>query len=223
VFLKKKNTAIIYICLIYLVILTGCFNQKATPEKIYEVLENAVIAEKTFEELQSPIIEAEKKEKEIYDQIISKGMKEKDQITQLADRALKLVEERKSLMASEIKSIEQSKNQFEQLRPLIDHLNDPTLQQSAQNLNDVMMERYTLHDELQSFYTKATELDKALYHSLKRGNMTMEELEGQINEINALYERIYQINNQFNASTEKYNQLKLAFYQEAGLNIESKD
>ncbi|MHC0038603.1 YkyA family protein [Pseudoneobacillus sp. C159] len=218
----KKSLAIFFILLSNLMLLSGCFNQKAIPEKIYEIMEKVVIAEKTFETQQLPLVQAEKKEKQLYDQIISLGMKESEQIAQLADVALKSVENRAALMDSETESIEQSKQQFEEVKPLIEKLNEPELQQSAVQSYDVMMERYALHTELQSAYSKALDLDKELYNLFKNQDVTMEKLESQINEINANYKKIHKINDQFNAKTEEYNQLKLIFYQKAGLNIESK-
>jgi hypothetical protein len=219
---KNRPLLIIFLLVVNLIILSGCLNQKTTTEKMYEVMEKVVMAETTFEAQQGPLVQAEKKEKQLYDEIISLGMKEYEQIVKLADEALLLVEERKTLMASETESIEKSEAQFEKLLPYIEKLEEPTLKKEAKKLYGVMVKRYRLHEDLQLAYTQALQLDKELYQMFKKEDLSMDELENQINHINEKYEKIYQINEQFNLNTEEYNELKLAFYQKAGFKIENK-
>jgi hypothetical protein len=217
-----KKSILGLLAFILLMVLSGCLNQQTTPEKMYEVMEKVVLAESVFEEQQDPLVLAEEKEKLIYDQIISLGMKEHDQIIKLADEALILVEERKTFMDSETESMEKSKTQFEKLSPFIEKLEEPSLKEDAKNLYDVMMERYKLHGELQQSYITAIQLDKDLYQMFKIKDLSLEQLENQINKINIIYKKIYRINEQFNINTEEYNKLKLAFYQKAGFKIEDK-
>jgi hypothetical protein len=218
--LKRPILWIVF--LVVLIILSGCLNQKTTAEKMYEVMEKVVLEETTFEDQQSPLVQAEKEEKQIYDQIISLGMKEYEQIVKLADEALLLVEKRKALMATETESIEKSEVEFKKLLPYIDKLEDTTLKKDAKKLYEVMIQRYRLHEKLNQTYLDATKLDTELYQMFKRKDLSMEDLETQINQINIKYEKIFEINKQFNQNTEEYNDLKLEFYQKAGFKIENK-
>lgn len=220
-YFRKRTLLCILLLIVNLIILTGCLNQKTTPEKMYEVMEKVVLAETTFEDQQSPLVMAEKKEKQLYDKIISLGMKEYEQIVKLADEALLLVDERRTLMASETESMEKSEAQFEKLLPYVEKLEEPTLKKDAKKLYDVMIKRYRLHEDLQLSYSQALQLDQELYQMFKRKDLIMEELENQINQINEVYEKIYEINEQFNLNTKEYNDLKLAFYQKAGFKIEN--
>jgi hypothetical protein len=212
----------VFVLLLNLFLLSGCLNQKTTPEKMYEVMEEVVIAESAFEMQQDPLVNAEKKEKQLYDEIISLGMKEYGQIVKLTDQALLLVKEREKLMASESESIEKSKAKFEKLQPYIKELEEPVLKKAAMELFDVMMERYKLHDELQQSYSDALKLDKDLYQMFKNKDLSMDQLESQINQINEKYQQVYQINEKFNLNTKRYNELKLVFYKEAGFKIDNK-
>lgn len=214
--IKKFYLLIIVGCLI---LLTGCLNRQTTPEKMHEVMEQVVLAEEVFEQQQAPIVDAEKKEKELYDRIISLGMKEYEQIVVLAEEALSLVEQRKTLMAAESESMAKSKQQFEKLHPFINELEEPDLREDAKELFEIMEERYSLHNELQNEYTAALKLDKELYQLFKLKELSMEQLENQINQINVIYSKIYSINEKFNQKTEQYNDLKLKFYQKAGFQI----
>lgn len=85
-----------------------------------------------------------------------------------------------------------------------------------------MIKRYRLHEDLNQAYSDALLLDTELYHLFKSKDLSMENLENQINQINEIYEKIYDINEQFNLNTEEYNDLKLVFYQKAGFKIENK-
>jgi hypothetical protein len=217
----KKMMIIFIICSLFL--LAGCLNRQTTAEKMHEMMEHVVQAEEVFELQQEPLAETEKEEKEVYDKIIALGMKKYDQIVQLAEEALLLVEQRKTLMVTETESIVESKKQFEKLLPLVEELNEPDLKKEAQGLYSIMMERYSIHDELQKEYLKALELDKELYQFFMLKDLSMEKLESQINSINEIYTNIYSINERFNQQTEKYNELKLKFYQNAGFNVGEKD
>jgi hypothetical protein len=217
-----KRPILWIVLLVVLIILSGCLNQKTTAEKMYEVMEKVVLEETTFENQQSPLVQAEKEEKQLYDQIISLGMKEYEQIVKLADEALLLVEKRKALMATETKSIEKSEVEFKKLLPYIEKLDDPTLKKDAKKLYKIMLQRYMLHEKLNQTYSDATKLDTDLYQMFKRKDLSMEDLENQINQINIKYEKIFEINKQFNLNTEEYNDLKLVFYQKAGFKIENK-
>lgn len=185
-------------------------------------MEEVVIAESAFEMQQDPLVNAEKKEKQLYDEIISLGMKEYEQIVKLTDQALLLVKERETLMASETESIEKSKEKFEKLKPYIKELEEPALKKAAKELFDVMMERYKLHDELQQSYSIALKLDKDLYQMFRNKDLSIDQLESQINQINEKYQQVYQINEKFNLNTKRYNELKLVFYKEAGFKIDNK-
>jgi hypothetical protein len=218
----KLRSIYVFVLSLNLFLLSGCLNQKTTPEKMYEVMEEVVIAESAFEMQQDPLVNAEKKEKQLYDEIISLGMKEYGQIVKLTDQALLLVKERETLMASESESIKKSKVKFEKLQPYIKELEEPVLKKAAKELFNVMMERYKLHDELQQSYSDALKLDKDLYQMFRNKDLSMDQLESQINQINEKYQQVYQINEKFNLNTKRYNELKLVFYKEAGFKIDNK-
>jgi hypothetical protein len=218
--IRKRILTIIFI--LFCIFLSGCLERKSTPEKMYEVMEQVVSAEIPFEAKQEPIVNAEKKEKEIYDKIITLGLKQYDEIVKLSNEALFLVEERRALMAEESASIAKSKEQFEQLLPFIDKLENSDLQTEAKRMYEVMSERYALHEELELSYTKALDLDEKLYTMFKNKDIAIDQLENQIHLINDTYTEIYKINENFNKSTAKYNELKLSFYEKAGLKIENK-
>ncbi|MEH7082443.1 YkyA family protein [Neobacillus drentensis] len=215
-FIKKYG--FIFIILVLAVIFAGCTKEKTPEEKMYNVLEKVVKAEKVFEEQQNPLVALEKKEKGIYDQIIELGMKEYDQIVKLSDEALLLVDQRKELMDKETNSIKLSEKEFSKAANIKDKLEDPSLRKVANELYETMMKRYEAHNELFTEYNEALKNDKELYEMFKNKNLPLEDLESQVNKLNETYKKIYNANEKFNMLTEQYNDKKLLFYKQAGLN-----
>jgi hypothetical protein len=186
---------------------------------MYDVLENVVDSEKVFEEQQEPLVTLEKNEKNIYDQIIGLGMKQYEQIVKLSDQASKMADERKVHMQQETKSIKKSEKEFRKIANYIEDFDDPALKKLANELYDVMMKRYNMHDELNKEYAEGIKNDKELYVMFKNKNLPLGDLEAQVTKVNKTYEKIFAANESFNNLTEQYNEKKLAFYQKAGLKM----
>ena len=214
---KGKSCYLLSLIFITMLILAGCVGQKTPVEKMYDVLENVVSKEKVFEEQQDPLVTLEKKEKEIYDQIIELGMKEYDQIVKLSDEAILLTDQRKNHMEKETKSLKESEREFKKAADLKDELDDPELTKIANELYDTMMQRYEAHDWLYKEYSNALKYDKELYVMFKNKNLSLEDLEAQVNKLNDTYKQVYDANKKFNKLTELYNDKKLSFYKKAGL------
>lgn len=185
---------------------------------MYNQLENVVSSEKVFEEQQEPLITLEKKEKDIYDQIIGLGMKQYDQIVKLSDEAINMADERKSYMDKETKSLKESEKNFNKVKDLIVDIKDPELSKLANELYDIMKKRYRAHDELYNVYIEGIKNDKELYVMFKNKNLSITDLESQVNKVNKTYEKIFAANNQFNQLTDDYNAKKKMIYQKAGIN-----
>ncbi|MBD7936889.1 YkyA family protein [Cytobacillus sp. Sa5YUA1] len=201
-----------------IIFLGGC--SQSPKEELLNTLEDVAQAEQEFKNQQEPLVEIEKKEKEIYDQIIALSMKEFDQIKELSNEAIELVNERQDLMKNEEESITASQKEFEKTDKLINKIEDDDLKKSANELYDVMMQRYDVHSELYKHYMNSTEMDIELYELFKKEDVTLEQLESQIEKINQSYEKIVENNETFNEKTEEYNDKKLVFYKDAGIEIE---
>jgi peptidoglycan hydrolase CwlO-like protein len=216
VLLKEKLSVILLISTMVL-IFAGCTKETTPVEKMYDVLEKVVAAEKEFEEQQNPLVTLEKKEKVIYDQIIELGMKEYDQIVKLSDEALLLADKRKEHMEKETNSLKESEKAFKKAEEIKDEFDDQSLTKLANELYDIMLERYKAHDSLYMEYSEALKNDKELYEMFKNKNLPLEDLEAQVNKLNETYKRVYNANEKFNMLTEQYNNKKMAFYKQAGL------
>lgn len=222
--MKYSKTGIcMTILLLITLFLSGCLNRETPTEQMYTVLEEVVESEKGFEDQQTPLVELEKQEQELYDQIISLSMKEFEEIQKLSDEALTSANQREEHMKEEKQSIDASKEEFQKVPEIIEAMEDDTLKNQAQQLYDIMMERYELHDSLYSQYTDALNNDKKLYELFKTEDLTLEQLEEQITIINESYENVLEANKKFNEKTADYNETKLSFYQDAGLDVNAEE
>lgn len=217
ILLKKR---IIFLVILTIFTLAGCLNQKSPTEKIYVILEKVVIAEKVFEEQQDPLVSFEKEEKIIYDKIVTLSMKNQAEIIKLSDEALLLVDKRKSLIEKEQKSILASKKEFIKVKELLKELKEPKQTKQAQLLYKTMIQRYEVHETLFNNYIASLNDDRELYQLFKNEDVTLEQLESQVNKLNESYQAVFKANETFNTLTKKYNEEKLVFYEESGLKVE---
>ncbi|WP_234987170.1 YkyA family protein [Bacillus sinesaloumensis] len=221
----KKNITVkfvfILICISFL--LTGCMGGPSPEEQIYETLEKVVTIEKDFEEQQSPLVELERKEKELYDEILTLGMKEFDQIVTLANDALAIVADRETRINKEQESIKASNEEFQKVESFISEIEEGSLKTEANDLVATMNQRYDSYEELYTSYKEAIQHDKKLYEMFQNKELTLEELEQQINLINETYEKVVTANDTFNKLTDEYNKAKIKFYENAGLEVVFKE
>jgi len=215
-----KKISIISVMFVTIFVLSGCFNQQTPEEQIYDVLEKAVDLEKDFENQQDPLLDLENEEKELYNQIISLGMKEYDKIVQLSKQAIEIVDKRKDLMEKENDSILSAKKEFEKMKPILEKIEDENNKKLGEKLYDTMMDRYDAHEKLYEKYMEGLSYDRELYEMFQNKDLSMKDLQSQIEKINQTYEEVIKANQVFNDTTNQYNQDKMEFYEEANLNIE---
>jgi hypothetical protein len=199
-------------------LLTGC---KVVPEeKIYDIMEQTVVKEKDFEKQQKPLTELESKEKKIFEEIMDLGMKDMEQMTKLANLALDNLKERKEKMELEQKSMIASKKEFSKIEDPIEKIESKQLKKEAQDLFQLMEKRYAFHDRLYEAYNKGIETNIQLYKLLMKKDVSMDDLENQIEITNKAYSEVLKMNEQFNEQTKKFNDEKKKFYKLAKINID---
>jgi hypothetical protein len=201
-------------------LLTGCISRESSAEKLYQVLENVVDAEKEFEEQQEPLVELERQEKEIYNEIMTLGMKQHEKIVTLSDEALSIIEKRKNHLQLEIDSINASKTEFKKAEEIISDIKDSEQKKKAEDLSKIMKKRYQLHNRLSKEYSSALDRDKELYLMLKEESILYDKLEAHVADLNTTYQKVLEANEEFNDLTAQYNEKKLEYYKQAGLNLE---
>lgn len=208
----------LYIVLGTIIVLSAC-NGPSTQEKIYDHLEEAVHLETEFEEVQDRIIALEEQEQEIFNQISDLGKEESNEIKELSQEAIESIEERSDEITLEKESINASREEFEKVKELIDKLDEEAMRDKAEEMYNVMMDRYQAYDNLHETYVQTLEQEKELYLLFQNEELKQEELTEQITLINESYEKFLEENEEFNADTIAYNNLKEEFYTVANLNV----
>lgn len=209
---KKLKFAVILI----LILVVGC--TKVNPaEDIYHHLEKAVSLEAAFEQQQEPLSKAENDEYELYDQIL--GLADLEEIKVLAAKAEELAVSRKSMIETERDSIDEAFQEFSQITPIIETIENEELLKIANELVAIMDKRYKTYMELYNEYKIAIDLDLELYQLIQKEDLTIDELEAQHEKVNSSYEMVNGFKDQFNQYTIQYNDLKRNFYDLADLEV----
>ncbi|WP_343327789.1 YkyA family protein [Lentibacillus saliphilus] len=203
-------------------VLSACTGASTT-EQIYDHLEKTVELEAGFEEQQEPIIALERQEQAIYKQIIEIGMEDFDKIKSLADEAIDLIDKRREKIELEKESIEKAKEEFSKVEALIDDIDDEGVKSKAQNMHEIMTERFSAYNDLYDAYTASLDQEEQLYKLLKKEDLEQDQLTEQINNVNKSYEEILTANDAFNEYTVEYNTLKTAFYEAAGIDVQQEE
>jgi hypothetical protein len=209
---------LIIICASICVVLAGC--QSTPEEKIYHILEETVSKEKGFQSQQAPLADLESEETHIFEQMMDLGMKEYEKVVKLSDKALINIKDRKERMKKEQESMLSSQKEFMKIKTEMNEIKNKKLQQEAIELYNLMVNRYKSHEKLYSAYNAGLAADNKLYELLKKKNVQLNELEQQIQSTNKLFSEVMKANKDFNKETKNYNENKLKFYKDAG--IESK-
>ncbi|MEQ6377291.1 YkyA family protein [Bacillaceae bacterium S4-13-56] len=204
-------------------VLIGCSNEPNAEEEIYNHLENAVTQEEGFKEQQQPLIELEQQEKDLYDQIIDLGMNDFEQIKTLSQEAINLIEQREVKLELEKASIDSAKQEFDKIEQYISDLETDEQKEKVNQLKTAMENRYKAYNDLHDAYASSMELDKELYTMLQKEDLEKEELEQQIDKINASYDQVNELNSTFNNLTKEYNEAKREFYESTDLNVDYGD
>ncbi len=202
-------------------LLSGCMNREKPVEQMYRVLEEAVSAERVFEEQQDPLVTLEKGEKDIYNQIMAIGMKNHNEVVRLSDEALIMVAKREEHLQKETESLHLARKKFEQVADIKNKLDEEKQKKLADELYKIMMQRYDAHDQLSNEYSKALINDKELYEILKNKDLSFEVLEEKVTDLNQRYMKVFEENEEFNKLTTQYNEKKRSFYKESGLKLDS--
>lgn len=200
-------------------LLSACNFGTSKAEEIYQHLERAVTLEEVFEQQQKPLVELETQEQKLYEQIIPLGMSEFEEIKRLSNEALQIVEQRRERMANEKSSIDAARAEFQLIEPIINEMEEGELKTKAEELYQVMSNRYDAYDTLYERYMNSLELDKTLYEMFQNEELTLDELEAQLDKINTSYSKVKEANDTFNQYTDEYNQIKKEFYNLAELNV----
>ncbi|MFD1415441.1 YkyA family protein [Oceanobacillus jeddahense] len=205
-----------------LFLIAAC-SSKSSEEQIHDHLEEAIQQEEGYETLQQEIEELEQQEQEIFSQIVDLDMDHFDEIQELSQEAISVVEEKKEKLGEERESIESSEEEFAQVESIISDLEDENVQQDAENMFDIMTERYTTYYDLNDTYQTSVDQEKELYEMLQLEELEQDEVTSHLESLNENYEAIISLNTAFNELTADYNEAKRAFYEASDLNVNYED
>lgn len=201
---------------IFLGLLTACGEKPV--ETVYHHLESAVELEVPFEEQQEPLQGAEKRENELFEEIVALGLSDMERISSLSKEALSSIDSREEMLEKEKESIEASIDEFKQIEGQQEKIDEELVDQLME-LKEKMLERYDSYQQLYDTYKQAIDGDRTLFTMLTKEELTLDELQEQIDLVNECYEQVTKNKEEFNRLTNEYNEEKRDFYESAELNV----
>ncbi|GGP14636.1 YkyA family protein [Oceanobacillus neutriphilus] len=218
----SKKVYMFAIIISSILLITAC-SSKSSEEKIHDHLEEAINLEEDYETLQGEIEELELQEKEIFNQIVDLDMDQFDQIQELSQDAISLSDQKKDKLGEERESIEASEEEFVQVESIITDLEDENVKQDAEEMFEIMTNRYETYYDLNDTYQTSVEQEKELYEMLQLEELEQEEVTSHLEALNENYETIISLNEEFNQLTAEYNEAKRTFYEASDLNVTYED
>lgn len=205
-----------------LLLVTAC-SSKSSEEKIHDHLEEAINLEEDYETLQGEIGELELQEKEIFNQIVDLDMEQFDEIQKKSKEAVELSNQKQEKLGEERESIEASEEEFVQVESIITDLEDENVKQDAEEMYEIMTNRYAAYYDLNDTYQTSVDQEIELYEMLQLEELEQEEVTAHLEALNENYEKIISLNEEFNQLTAEYNDAKRAFYEASDLNVSYED
>ncbi len=80
--------------------------------------------------------------------------------------------------------------------------------------------RYNAYQELHDAYAEGIERDKEMYQAMTNEDLTVDELQERIDQVNESYTIVTEQQEQFNTYTDQYNEAKASLYEAADLEQE---
>lgn len=216
--IKRRSGMKIGAFCVMTLILTGCMGQDPV-DSLHHSLEKAAESEKPFLEEQKTLEELEAKENQLYDDVMQLNMDDYKKIVALSNEALGNISKREEHLKVENESIKKSESEFEEAKTSAEHIKDKHIKEKANAATSQMEKRYSSYDSMYEEYNKALQLDKKLYMQLKDKNLTRDDLDQQIDKVNASYEKVLKYSGEFNEQTEKYNKAREDLYDAAGYHV----
>lgn len=202
------------------VMAAGCSFGDKPAEKIYTHLEEAAMLEQDFTEQQEKIVDAEKKEQQLYNEMIEMSMDDFEQIVSLSKQADQLANDRKQWMKEEKDILDEAYQTFTKAQDLVKEIENDELKQSGRQLLEAMENRHETYDKLFDAYMVSIERDRKLYNMFREKELKANDLQDQIDQVNASYKKVNETKDRFNEYTERYNETKKNFYETAELNVD---
>ncbi|MCO4850994.1 YkyA family protein [Bacillus vallismortis] len=216
--LKRRPGIKIGVFVAVTLMLTGCMGQDPV-DSLHQSLEKAAESEKPFLEEQKTLKELEAKENQLYDDVMTLNMDDYKKIAAFSNEALENISKREEHVKIENDSIKKSESAFEEAKTSAQHIKDKHIKEKADAAVSEMEKRYSSYDSLYEEYNKALQLDKKLYMQFKDKNLSRDDLDEQIDKVNASYQKVLKYSGEFNEQTEKYNKAREDLYDAAGYQV----
>src|SRR5690625_1113463 len=143
--MKVPNFLLFFIMPIFF-LLTACQTEDIESE-IYNHLEKTAEHEASLQTIREEMAQLESDEHHLYTRLIDESLDDRELIDSYVTEAKQLIDERLQLLEQEKEQMSLSKEEFLLVETLIDQIESEDVKQNAEEMYDIMIERYDIYDE----------------------------------------------------------------------------
>lgn len=196
---------------------------RALPEeKVFRSLEEGAQIEQQLSEENTSFVALESEEAKLYEQLMMLSLEEITELERLSQELVALAKQRQELLAEEKAMMEQSFETYEKAKEALGIL-EMEVEEVGKELDDWMKKRKNSYFSLVEKYREGIKKDIQLYESLRDKELTLEQLEVHIQEINDTYKQVEEKQKTFNEATKAFNEAKLKLYKQLGWKFEEEN
>ncbi|WP_162920135.1 YkyA family protein [Paenisporosarcina cavernae] len=193
-------------------LLAGCTLGNSVEDQVTEVLEATYEKEQGYRDAQEKLAKSESEESALFNEVMALTQEELEAVKEKTSKLQASLKDRTSFMKKENQSMEDAEKELIALQDIVKESKDEAYAADLSALEQAFSERYTLHDEVNTAYSKLLTLTEEMYAMLpddKTEQATLEEKVKQVNEQNDVVKKAVEA---FNASTKEVNTRKEKLY-----------
>jgi Putative cell-wall binding lipoprotein len=201
------------IVLSFTVLLSGCHSDEKQAAKIHKIMKEAAEFENDSAANQRDLYETRKNAQLIYNDLISLDINDKDIINQKIEEANTYMKKQQKLLEEAEENFQKAYKKSATIEKNIKKVKDEEQKNQAIKLLTIMNERKRLIDTFFEDYHENLELQNTFYSHLEDEKVNLDNLDGQISDINKRSQDMGEIIQEFNQYTQQYIEVENDYYQ----------
>lgn len=210
--LKVKHLFVFVVILCCIIFLAGCHSDEKQAAKIQEKMVDSTSYEAAFASNQADLNEYKVKEQTSYNDLIDLDIQDEDVIRQKSDNANTYLEIQEELIDEAKKNFQKAYEKSASIKKDVKEIKDKGQKKQALNLLNTMSERKELIDTFFDDYRDQLKRFINFYDLLEDDDLSVDNLDNQIKEINEHSHDLEDVIELFNQSTIQYSKLEEDYY-----------
>jgi outer membrane murein-binding lipoprotein Lpp len=201
-FVMKKILAALAISAI---ILAGCSNEEEQLEAFYNDFQETVKSEEDMQDINEEFSALETEREELQEELTEA---DEEALQDISKELIDNTKGREELIEDENSVMTASQEEAESSKATLEEVEDESFKEEGELLLEAADERYEAHSAMLEQLSTTLDAEKSVFEYLQEGNITQDDLDERINELNEEYEELTTLQNDFDTATNRVNELK---------------